>query len=94
MKIRRRQAYLSFFLPPRLWNEAEGCYMAWERKRGKLDEFNCLLRGAPKIPLTVLMRFLITCAMCSMITLDADTGLPRCGPGGSSGLRCILTVRY
>ena len=30
----------------RLWNAAEGCWMGWERKRGKLLEFNRLLRGA------------------------------------------------
>lgn len=29
----------------RLYNEAEGCWMGWERKRGKLQEFNALLRG-------------------------------------------------
>ncbi len=30
----------------RRWNEAEGCWMGWERKRGKLDELNALLRGS------------------------------------------------
>ena len=29
----------------RLYNEAEGCWMGWERKRGKLHELNALLRG-------------------------------------------------
>ena len=29
----------------RLWNPAQGCWMGWERKRGKLSEFNRLLRG-------------------------------------------------
>ena len=29
----------------RLYNEAEGCWMGWERKRGKLHELNLLLRG-------------------------------------------------
>jgi cyclic beta-1,2-glucan synthetase len=29
----------------RRWNPSEGCWMGWERKRGKLDEFNRLLRG-------------------------------------------------
>lgn len=60
----------------RLWNEAEGCWMGWERKRGKLVELNRLLRGATdtsflttpiQVPLDV--RF--------VITLDADTRLPR-----------------
>src|ERR1044071_3626653 len=30
----------------RLWNEREGVWMGWERKRGKLHELNRLLRGA------------------------------------------------
>ena len=30
----------------RVWNEAEGKWMGWERKRGKLHELNRLLRGA------------------------------------------------
>ena len=30
----------------RLWNEAQGVWMGWERKRGKLHELNRLLRGA------------------------------------------------
>ena len=29
----------------RRWNEGEGKWMGWERKRGKLTEFNRLLRG-------------------------------------------------
>src|SRR5262249_60890391 len=29
----------------RVWNESEGRWMGWERKRGKLHEFNRLLRG-------------------------------------------------
>jgi cyclic beta-1,2-glucan synthetase len=30
----------------RLWNEGEGKWIGWERKRGKLHELNRLLRGA------------------------------------------------
>ena len=30
----------------RQWNEHEGLWMGWERKRGKIEEFNRLLRGA------------------------------------------------
>ena len=63
----------------RVWNQAEGKWMGWERKRGKLDELNHLLRGAndttflsprgrrPDVPVAV--RY--------VITLDADTHLPR-----------------
>jgi cyclic beta-1,2-glucan synthetase len=62
----------------RLWNEAQGCWMGWERKRGKLLEFNRLLRGARDTSYSVLsadpaglprIRF--------VITLDADTQMPR-----------------
>ncbi len=62
----------------RLWNEKEGRWIGWERKRGKLHELNRLLRGAgdttfvhidgqpPAVPQGV--RY--------VITLDADTRLP------------------
>src|SRR2546425_8564233 len=30
----------------RQWNPGEGSWIGWERKRGKLEEFNRLLRGA------------------------------------------------
>ena len=63
----------------RVWDEAEGVWMGWERKRGKLHELNRLLRGVtdttfvasdghpPTVPEGV--RY--------VITLDADTRLPR-----------------
>ena len=35
------------FHRPRLWNERERKWMGYERKRGKLAEFNALLRGGP-----------------------------------------------
>jgi cyclic beta-1,2-glucan synthetase len=62
----------------RTWNAREGTWMGWERKRGKLDQLNQLLtgtgdvvfvtpRGSAEVPAGV--RF--------VITLDADTRLPR-----------------
>ncbi|GAB1715768.1 MAG: glycosyltransferase 36 [Nitrobacter sp.] len=63
----------------RVFNASENVWMGWERKRGKLHELNRLLRGAldttfvavagqaPRVPDNV--RF--------VITLDADTRLPR-----------------
>ncbi len=63
----------------RVWDDAEGKWMGWERKRGKLHELNRLLRGAtdtnflgvdghpPRVPEGI--RY--------VITLDADTRLPR-----------------
>ena len=63
----------------RLWNEREGKWMGWERKRGKLHELNRLLRGAPGTSFVTIdggspavppdVRY--------VITLDADTRLPR-----------------
>jgi cyclic beta-1,2-glucan synthetase len=60
----------------RLWNAAEGVWMGWERKRGKLTELNRLLRGATDTnfavqsgPLPPDIRY--------VITLDADTRLLR-----------------
>lgn len=61
----------------RTWNPAEGCWMGWERKRGKVTEFNQLLLGKGSGQLQVVAgaasrfrnaRF--------VITLDADTALP------------------
>jgi cyclic beta-1,2-glucan synthetase len=60
----------------RLWNESERLWMGWERKRGKLRELNRLLRGATDT------SFVSTGAVAPsgvryVITLDADTRLPR-----------------
>ena len=63
----------------RVWNEGEMRWIGWERKRGKLHELNRLLRGAadttfidvgagpPVAPTDI--RY--------VVTLDADTRLPR-----------------
>ncbi len=63
----------------RRWSEGQGCWMGWERKRGKLHELNQLLRGAtdtsfiaingqpPRVPADVGY----------VVTLDSDTRLPR-----------------
>jgi len=63
----------------RVWNQGQGKWIGWERKRGKLHELNRLLRGAtdttfvaidghaPRVPPDVHY----------VITLDADTRLPR-----------------
>ncbi|MCA9969031.1 MAG: hypothetical protein KC425_02390, partial [Anaerolineales bacterium] len=61
----------------RLWNPAEGRWMGWERKRGKLHEFNRLLRGAADTTYVAQEGDLawIT-AVRYVITLDADTILP------------------
>ncbi len=69
-----------FFLLHRVrtWNPSEGLWMGWERKRGKLEELNRLLRGATDtgfatqvgaLPLLRQIRY--------VLTLDSDTRLPR-----------------
>ena len=62
----------------RQWNPSESKWMGWERKRGKLEEFNRLLRGATDTSFIVctaddnLLR-----SIRYVITLDSDTHLPR-----------------
>ena len=60
-----------------LWNPQEGKWMGRERKRGKLDDFNCFLLGHEN-------RFALTVGQLHqlsgtryVITLDSDTQLPR-----------------
>lgn len=60
----------------RLWNTAEGVWMGWERKRGKLAELNRLLRGASDTSYAVVSTPLPR-DIRYVITLDADTRLLR-----------------
>ena len=62
----------------RLWNPSEGKWMGWERKRGKLHEFNRLLRGATDTSFLPTDGKPATAppGVCYVITLDADTQLP------------------
>ncbi|HET9930897.1 MAG TPA: glucoamylase family protein, partial [Polyangiaceae bacterium] len=59
-------------------NPAEGKFMGWERKRGKLEELNHLLRGGSDTSFSVVSgpRELLH-KVRYVITLDADTELPR-----------------
>ncbi|MBP9665338.1 MAG: hypothetical protein KBD94_12015, partial [Pyrinomonadaceae bacterium] len=62
----------------RQWNESEQKWMGSERKRGKLEEFNRLLRGDGETSYTEVQadkKFLKQIKY--VITLDADTQLPR-----------------
>ncbi len=63
----------------RLWNAGEGTWMGWERKRGKLDELNHLLAGASDTTFTARpgRRPEVPAGVRYVITLDADTRLPR-----------------
>ena len=66
------------FHRPRLWNPHERVWMGYERKRGKLDEFNELLLGGPDSAFSVIVgdRSLLG-SVKYVITLDTDTQLPR-----------------
>ncbi|MDD5705808.1 MAG: glucoamylase family protein, partial [Kiritimatiellae bacterium] len=66
------------FHRPRVWNRHERCWMGYERKRGKIEQFNALLRGGPPeaFALTVGDVSALS-AVKYVITLDADTDLPR-----------------
>jgi cyclic beta-1,2-glucan synthetase len=67
-----------FFHRDRLWNEHDGMWMGWERKRGKLEEFNRLLRGATDTSYSVQVGSLeILSSVRYCLTLDSDTRLPR-----------------
>jgi cellobiose phosphorylase len=69
-----------FFLlhRPRRWNESEGIWMGYERKRGKLMAFNALLRGGSHACFSeVVGETAILSSIKYVITLDTDTQLPR-----------------
>ena len=62
----------------REWNPREGAWMGWERKRGKLEELNRLLRGATDTSFDVQVGELsVLPSVRYCITLDTDTRLPR-----------------
>ena len=75
-----RPEYQPFLLfhRERIWNPGEESWMGWERKRGKLEEFNELLRGSTETTYTTqigdIQQFR---SIRFVITLDADTLLPR-----------------
>lgn len=69
-----------FFLfhRPRRWNAAEGKWMGYERKRGKLEEFNRRLRGdCLESFSTIIGDTDVLPEIKYVISLDTDTQLPR-----------------
>ncbi len=63
----------------RSWNASEGCWMGWERKRGKLHELNALLHGSATTGILTTGRASSTPpqGVRYVVVLDADTRLPR-----------------
>ena len=69
-----------FFLfhRPRRWNASEGLWMGYERKRGKLIQFNALLRDDNRGNFSdIIGATAILPLIKYVITLDTDTQLPR-----------------
>ncbi len=65
------------FHRPRRWNAREAVWMGWERKRGKLGEFNrFVLSGDQEAFVAVVGEPKTMRAVRYVITLDADTVLP------------------
>lgn len=87
---KKRQGCFHLLLRARIFNECEGCWMAWERKRGKLERFNQLLVEGDDSGFSIYeghrpaldhLRF--------VITVDADTILPT-----GSVLRLVGTLAH
>ena len=62
----------------RQWNANQSSWMGWERKRGALTEFNALLAGNTNTSYSIQIGDLSVLKKIKyVITLDADTQLPR-----------------
>ena len=71
-------AGFSLFHRPRRWNAAERVWMGHERKRGKLADFNGWLRGGATDRFSSIVGEITPLSSIKyVITLDADTQLPR-----------------
>ncbi len=66
----------------RVWNKGQKSWIGWERKRGKLHELNRLLRGATDTTFVSVggRRPAVPTDVRYVITLDADTRMPRDTP--------------
>ncbi len=72
------------FHRPRQWNPQQGTWMGWERKRGKLAQFNRFVRDGTAEPFSTVVGDVATLRRVRyVITLDSDTVLP---PDAASAL--------
>ncbi len=61
----------------RQWNPRQGVWMGWERKRGKLAQFNALIRNGAHEPFSTTVGDLAPLRDARyVITLDSDSTLP------------------
>ncbi len=82
--------YFYLFHRHRLWNPKEKKWMGWERKRGKLVEFNALICGDKQTSFsTIIGDRAILPLVRYIITLDSDTQLPR-----DTAVRLIGTISH
>ena len=73
-----RPCIFYLFHRPRIWNPHERVWMGYERKRGKLEQFNAALRGEGDAAFSELVGDpSILPSIKYVITLDTDTQLPR-----------------
>ncbi|MDF1530129.1 MAG: cyclic beta 1-2 glucan synthetase, partial [Sedimenticola sp.] len=73
-----RPCIFYLFHRPREWNAHEQVWMGYERKRGKLEQFNALLRGGAQTAFSdIVGDTSILGSIQYVITLDTDTQLPR-----------------
>lgn len=79
--LNRRHGGQRFFLfhRERVWCESEQKFIGWERKRGKLEELNCLIDGTRpenSPPIVFVGEPAMMTSIRFVITLDCDTQLP------------------
>lgn len=73
-----RPCIFYWFHRPRMWNPYEKIWMGYERKRGKLEQFNALLRGGSETMFSdIVGDITLLESIQYVITLDTDTQLPR-----------------
>lgn len=73
-----RPCVFYLFHRPREWNPFEQVWMGFERKRGKLEQFNSVLRGGDVAAFSDIVGDLsVLGSIKYVITLDTDTQLPR-----------------
>ncbi len=73
-----RPGIFYLFHRPRRWNAVERVWMGYERKRGKLEQFNARLRGEALDAFSEIVGDpSILASIRYVITLDTDTQLPR-----------------